>query len=338
MINNEFPKITQSSQMGEIGVNAVSMLVNNDLKWIFRKNHKEDDFGIDAYIDVVTDNGSVTGQCFAVQIKTGQSYFQTETSNGFVFHGETKHLNYYMNCPMPVLILLYDNVINICYWVIFAPEKTESTKKGWKINVLKNNILGVESKGTLLDILGPADNHLDALKAHWFLNDFFSKSEIIFYAIDRLDVESGNVELIHEFFKRLEINDNLTRKLQGRIEIMISGFDDDNRELWEIKEVLDWFKKANDTSINWFFFLNPTPFGRGLKLYYACCCCAKRVNIGSNIASKIKVELDNSLIEEFLITNFGTLNQMTEHLGMSIEENKIISFSVMDAIGIPHGS
>ena len=42
------------------------------------------------------------------------------------------------------------------------------------------------------------------------------------------------------------MNDTLLLKLQGRIEISISGYDDDPRELWEIPEVIAWFKKADD--------------------------------------------------------------------------------------------
>ncbi|WRH90308.1 DUF4365 domain-containing protein [Pseudomonas fluorescens] len=73
---NGFPAYKKSVGTGEKGVNAVSSIVNDEFCWIFRRNSNEYDYGIDGYIDVVTDDGAVTGQCVAVQIKTGQSFLK----------------------------------------------------------------------------------------------------------------------------------------------------------------------------------------------------------------------------------------------------------------------
>jgi hypothetical protein len=71
----ELPKYSQSSKTGEDGITIVKNIVENELKWVFRKNHQENDFGIDAYFDVISEIGQVTGKSIAVQIKTGKSYF-----------------------------------------------------------------------------------------------------------------------------------------------------------------------------------------------------------------------------------------------------------------------
>jgi hypothetical protein len=97
-----FPKFVRQRQTGEVGINAVSSIVNDKFKWIFRRVNAEHDFGVDGYIDVVTDDGNVTGQSVAVQIKAGASFFRTKTAIGFVFYGETKHLNYYLNLRVPI--------------------------------------------------------------------------------------------------------------------------------------------------------------------------------------------------------------------------------------------
>ena len=89
-----FPLYNKQHFTGEIGVNEVSKIVNEQFGWIFRRNPAEYDFGIDGYVDVVSVEGAVTGQCFAIQIKSGQSYFKTKTLNGYTFYGEEKHLNY----------------------------------------------------------------------------------------------------------------------------------------------------------------------------------------------------------------------------------------------------
>ncbi|MGV7221158.1 MAG: DUF4365 domain-containing protein [Nitrospinales bacterium] len=336
MEKNSFPKITNSSLIGNMGVNAISKIVSDDLKWLFRKNHQEDDFGIDAYIDIVTENNSVTGQCFAAQIKTGQSYFRSETPNGYTYYGEAKHLNYYMNNPLPIIILLYDEIKNICYWSIFDSEKTEGTQNGWKLNIPKTKVFGKESKKALLSILGPAEDHSDNLKAHWAFNDQLKKAGLILYPIDREDIESGNVEQIQEFFNRLQINDSLARKLQGRVEISISGYYYDKRELFEIKEVVDWVRRAHETDINWFFFLISSPISDGLKLLYACFCGGEKTHTKIIVPSKIRVEMDTSLLKTWFDNNFIKLNQLTEHLGMTIEENKVISFAIFEALDMPY--
>ena len=87
---------------------------------------------------------------------------------------------------------------------------------------------------------------MDKLKSHWAFNKTLDNFDFIYYAIDRDDIESRNTKPIAEFFKRISVNDNLCRKFQGKVEIMVSGYNEDSRELWEIKEVRKWFKKAAD--------------------------------------------------------------------------------------------
>ena len=144
MSSCDFPKLIRERLTGEAGVNAVSTVVNDKMKWIFRRVHLEHDFGIDGYIDIVREDGGVTGQSIAVQIKSGQSFFKEKTPNGFVFRGEEKHLNYYMNLPVPVLMILHDDVTHQCYWEQFDVRKTEPTSRGWKFNISKNSLLSEE--------------------------------------------------------------------------------------------------------------------------------------------------------------------------------------------------
>ena len=323
--------------MGEVGVNAVSSVVNDDLKWIFRRNHSEHDFGIDAYIDIVLNSGEVTGQCIALQIKSGKSFFKTKTPNGFTFYGDSKHLNYYLNTPMPVVIVLHDPVDKICYWVEFSAEKTEKTPTGWKINIPKNNVLCEEQKAKLFDLVGEPEDHSEELEDHWAFNETLGEYDFIYYAIEREDIESRNVVPIKDFINRISVNDSLCRKFQGRIEIMVSGYNEDPRELWEIKHVRRWFKKADKKIKYWFFFCNTKYSAPGLKSYFACLCGTKwREKKLIDGAPKINVEMDAKLLAELFKRNFSRLNEMTDRLGMSIDENKCISFEVMDVMNIPH--
>ncbi|WP_291590091.1 DUF4365 domain-containing protein [Comamonas sp. UBA7528] len=330
-----FPSIRKSTRTGEEGVNAVSSTVNNKFGWIFRRNHNEHDFGIDGYIDVVTDSGAVTGQCLAIQIKTGKSFLRDGGAAGFTFYGELKHLNYYLNIPMPVLIVIHDDTSGKTYWQHFSQSRTDGTPTGWKMSIPRENIFESD-KSRLLEIVGPPKDHLESLKSHWAFNDKLSRYDFIHYAVDREDIEGGNVGPVIDFFRRIETSDALCRKFQGRVELSISGYDADRRELWEIREVCKWFKKA-DSKINWFYFCNVALPAYGFKAYVACLSNTQRAPDQSGAKTRtMLVFMDNRERARVLERNWPKLNAMTDRLGMPIEENKRISFAVLDAMEIPH--
>jgi hypothetical protein len=178
-MSDSLPVFSRQRQIGEAGVNAVASLVNDNFKWIFRRVGGETDYGIDGYIDVVTDTGGVTGQAIAVQIKTGASFFRVKSPNGFVFYGEAKHFNYYVNLAVPVLIILYDEKIGKLYWQQFDPKRTEPTSKGWKIEIPKYSNL-LTAKSDLLEIVGPVSELSEEIKVHWALNDALTTEVVPF--------------------------------------------------------------------------------------------------------------------------------------------------------------
>jgi hypothetical protein len=232
----------------------VASIVSNQLKWLFRKVHQEEDFGIDGHIDIVLDNGSVTGQSLAVQIKCGISFLATKTNSGYVFYGENKHLNYYLNNQLPLLIILCNPDTKISYWELFDPVKTEKTPSGWKMIIPFGKVLGSTSKAQLLDIVGPAMDHTDQLEKHWAFNKLLVSMGRIVFAIDRQDIQAGNTDPICSFFVRLLSNLSVCEKLQGKIDISVSGYHDDSRELWQIPEVRAWFALVEPKVKFWFYF------------------------------------------------------------------------------------
>jgi len=335
-VKASFPKLTKTAQISELGVDAVSSIVNDKLKWLFRRGHGEHDFGIDGYIDIVLDDGSVTGQSIAVQIKCGQSFLLSKTNVGYVFYGDSKHLNYYLNSQLPILIILCDPSTRICYWELFDAQKTNRTDGGWKMIMPFSQVLSDRSKAGLLNIVGPARDHTSQLEQHWAFSELLREAERIHYAVDRRDVEASNIQAVREFFKRLQINLDICEKVQGKIELSISGYDFDKRELWEVPEVRKWFLLVEPAVRYWFYFLSAQPPGHGIKLLFACLCDAKRLRT-VNSKGHPGVSLDIAKMGELLMKNFCCLNEMTNRLGMSIEKNKKISFEIMDLLDIEHG-
>lgn len=135
------PQFSNRQRLGRKGVRIVDEIISDQLGWIFVGLPQEYDLGIDAYIEVlspgVQETGTAhgTGRLIAAQIKCGSSWLDEQTSEGYVFRGELKHLDYYLNYSLPVIIILCNPDSKVCWWVKISPVCIERTPKGWKIIV-----------------------------------------------------------------------------------------------------------------------------------------------------------------------------------------------------------
>lgn len=100
---------------------------------IFRKQDTND-VGIDAHVELVDEKShDVTGQLVALQIKGGPSFFKEATPDAFIFRGEMKHLDYWLNHSLPVFLVLVDTAKHRAFWQEISPVTTERLDKGWKV-------------------------------------------------------------------------------------------------------------------------------------------------------------------------------------------------------------
>ncbi|NER99844.1 MAG: DUF4365 domain-containing protein [Symploca sp. SIO1B1] len=123
-------KVSQTNQQADIGVYAVGLKVS-EIGWIFRPQPLRD-IGIDAHIEFV-ENDESKAEILALQIKSGKSWFKKTCEQGVVFRGDSKHLEYWCNYPLPVIIVLHDDRINTAYWQVVDEETVISTGQGWKM-------------------------------------------------------------------------------------------------------------------------------------------------------------------------------------------------------------
>lgn len=333
-MSSGYPQFTRSAQKGERGVNVVSRIVNETFGWLFKRNHQEHDFGIDGQIEVVTHNGSVTGQMLAVQIKYGKSFFQEKNKWGYIYRGEQKHFNYLTNYPVPVLIVICHPKSEDCYWVKFDPEQTQTTGAGWKISIPFENKLN-EAKGAVEAILPPLQDSLSDLQAYWAVNNLMIESSYIHFIIDRIEVRGLNTTRPREFFDRLRKTKELAYQCQGKVEISFHGYDRDVRELFEIEEVRRYISVLDVALPELFFFVRTEAPAHTLKTFALCQTCVSLPDGRSTRKITRKVVFDTDKIGAFLIRHWPGLNEMTEWLSMSIEENKKISFDVVRCLGLP---
>jgi hypothetical protein len=137
------PIVTENSELGALGVRIVDGIVHDKLHYIFRPRERLD-LGIDGEIEIVDeqdDKRRGTGRLIAVQIKCGESYFQEGDDDAYVYRGERKHLEYWSDFSLPVLVMLCHPKTREAYWAEFSPGAATILDSGWKMRIPKQNRL-----------------------------------------------------------------------------------------------------------------------------------------------------------------------------------------------------
>jgi Domain of unknown function (DUF4365) len=147
---DSLPRYPESSAEADRGVRLVQSIVGDGLEWIFRDESKVD-FGIDAILEVVVNN-EATGRLIAVQIKSGRSYFREPTSDdrGFVYRGEDKHLTYWLNHSLPVIVVICDPRKGTAFYGEITAANSRSTTKGWTTIIRRDQPFDVTARAELL--------------------------------------------------------------------------------------------------------------------------------------------------------------------------------------------
>lgn len=320
------PKYNVSSKKGEDGATIAKEIIEDDLKWIFRKNHQENDFGIDAYIDIITNEGYVTGKSIALQIKTGNSYFKEQNEIGWIFRGELKHLNYYLNHDIPVVIVLVNEKIKSAYWGLCDPSKTEKAGNNWKITIPFNQKLDASSKSKLSKYIGPITDYVSQLEHFWEFNELLKGRDRIILTVDKGDIEKKNYSQLIMAFARFELNDELILNLKGKVDVLIYGYDEDKRELYEIKEVKEWVKTVFKELNSWTYFLAMDETAFFLKLLFICHADVQRITPG-NI---YEIEYKKSGSVNFIFELFDGLNEFCYKHNISESTNRKLSKKLIE--------
>jgi len=327
-----YPTYSKAAQKGDRGVDIVSRVINEKFGWLFKRNHQEHDFGIDAQVDVIFDDGSVTGQMIALQIKYGGSFFNEKNKWGYIFRGEQKHFNYLANYPIPVLIIICHPKSNDCYWVAFDPETTFRAGENWKITIPFENKLA-KSKDRITELLPPPADYLSEVESYWAMNDIIVEHDHFLFIIDREEIERLDIANVRDFFDRLRTTRELAAHCQGKVELIFYGFDNDPRELFEIPEVRKFIPVLSSALPELFFFARTGEHSHTLQTFALCLTEVRIQSRTPNENNRIPIEVATDKIAQFLENHWPGLNELTEWLKMSIEENKRISFAVIRSLG-----
>lgn len=321
-----YPTYSRAARSGEAGVHLVSNVINHDFAWIFRRTHQEHDFGVDGYIDFVTPDGGVTGQFFACQIKHGKSFFNQKKTDGYLYRGEIKHFNYLCNQPTSVLIIICHPKSKDCYWTVFDKDDCQLHEKSWTTIIPFSNVLAI-SKEALTNLLPSAPDHLHQASQAGMFGASLDRGSHIIYSIDRDEVENMRVDGARKFFDHLRNSKQLARRAQGRVEITFDGYDDDQRELFEIPEVRQYVPLLDSVLPELFFFAWTDEQAATLRTFALCQTkiLDKRI---LDPSGNYRVEIDPEFTGQFLTRHWPGLNEMTDWLGIPDAENKEICYRV----------
>jgi hypothetical protein len=127
--------------------------------WLVREQFK-DDYGIDAHVEPVYVKDRPSGRLLGLQIKAGPSYFdkKKETSAGWWYWGEkTRHLDYWLDHSLPVLIVMYDPASETLYWEHVTGDRAIRTGVGWKILIPRDQVLSAAAPSALPSLRAIAD-------------------------------------------------------------------------------------------------------------------------------------------------------------------------------------
>jgi hypothetical protein len=144
-------KREETDNTGRVGIHAVGLAIEKTLSWIFRE-YPMSDHGIDAHIEIVDQRRDATGRLIALQIKSGTSYFKEKVQDGYVFRGDTNHLNYWMRHSLPVIVVLHNPTLELSYWQVVHQQTIERTEKGWKMTIPTSQTLDASAREKLSSI------------------------------------------------------------------------------------------------------------------------------------------------------------------------------------------
>lgn len=327
-----FPKRQKTDKTAEIGINVVSTIFNDHFGWIFRRTHQEHDFGVDAYVDYVTDNGGVTGQFIAAQIKTGKSYL---SSNGKMhwYKDSKEHLNYFLNLPTPILLIICDPDTRECYWACLDKNMVDFRDESWRHPIPKSQKLCTKSIEKIKLLFGETEDHISTFEQDQIMLQMITDDSFIQYSVPKEDIEGQNIKKLKSFLERITRNERLTRAVQGKLYISTYGYESDTREIHQIREVKRWAKKARTTIKEWYLCANDTSRASTLLWVAACTCGNSSKLITKPDGKKVyRIESDVEKLVEFMVECFAGLNEATDKWGWSKKYNREISNKIQNEI------
>jgi hypothetical protein len=172
-------------------------------------------------------------------------------------------------------------------------------------------------------IAGPVSDNDEGISISWEANEALDNSDFSTYLIHKDDILACDFTGFNDVISRLSRTKASLLKNRGTLEVLISGYDEDPRESYEIPEIRHWFQESLKEGIPWFYFLGGQAKGMGLTVLLFSCCDieVKHKKLGS---SYVEI-LDFGQIHDWLNTNYHNLNTYSDEKEIPESVNKEMS-------------
>ena len=182
-----------------IGIHKVALCFLEKFGWIEREQYVADR-GIDTQVEIV-ENGNPTGLLYCIQVKTGKSYIN-ETEDGITYYADERHVNYWLNHSLPVLLVICDPDSDAKYWDFVTRQSVIKTKNGWKISI-------------------PHENQLDDFKSIERIRNYY-------FSDDSFTIVESGIDTSHSLSRRMSMKIVLKGKtpnviIEGQLPKLIEG-------------------------------------------------------------------------------------------------------------------
>jgi len=318
----KLPIQSSSQKKGRQGEIWLENFVVNTLGCIYHKVDGSDDFGIDGYIELV-ENTNVTGKLAAVQILHGDSYFMKKSGSYYKYVCEDKFLNYYLNSPVPVFIIIANQNFSLVKWARFDLENVfEQNSTSWYVEVSDNDNLQTDFADVLRRSVGKIFDYSSLMRQNIQINIELERSDTLIIAISKEEILTFDFLSIQNTFDVVSKNETIRSKFASSCNLCIYGYDDDPREIYEIDETIKWIKASMLFDIPWFYFLELTEYSGVRQI--ANCYVEHEVIENDGVNVTVEYTDKNSLID-FLHVVFGNINTYQDKFGISHDENVALS-------------
>ncbi|RPA30936.1 DUF4365 domain-containing protein [Shewanella frigidimarina] len=123
----DFPKRIKTHISESRSFDIVSKSLPDE--WIIREI-TERDYGIDLYVEIIGDNGLVTGDLVALQVKSTKAVHFNGKGKSTLSGIKRTTLNYWIGLPVPVFVLLVDLSDEKVYWCNIDSDRRLGYYKG----------------------------------------------------------------------------------------------------------------------------------------------------------------------------------------------------------------
>lgn len=146
---SELPRVTTNDFVERDGVIAVQVAVN-EARCVWREVEQRD-IGIDGHIEYVTPEGLAPGRLVAVQVKSGESYFNRADAHEVRYSPSQQHRRYWSEYPLPVILVLHRPSDSETIWA----DARQQLRIGTTVVVPRANRFDTDGVVACLESSGP---------------------------------------------------------------------------------------------------------------------------------------------------------------------------------------